>query len=203
MAGWGKNEINGRDEVVMRKAISRILSGIIAAGLLAGCAGGSKSKPIADQEQRITSHSLPIAVRRGDLAGVRYHIKHNADVMATDSRGRTMLHLAVLTGKLEIVQYLVEHGADVNAKDAKGKTPLHIAESLKKTYISEYLIQKGADPKIRDRDGHVPGELKVSVIGNQMPTYSKSDNPENSGRNKKKVSKKKRNRRKIQIRESY
>ena len=175
------------------------MCGIAAAGLLAGCAGVSESKS-ADKEQNITSYSLSIAVRRGDFVGVKHHVDHHANVMETDSRGRTMLHLAVISGKLEIVQYLVEHGAEVNARDSTGKTPLHIAEALNRKTISDYLIEKGADPKIQDQDGRIPGELKNKK---QMLRYSMPDDQaDDPSRNRSKVSKKKWNRRKQQIKKT-
>jgi|GEM_PF-2277516 len=176
----------------MRREFSQIMLGIIAAGLLAGCAGVPESKKDG-REQQLRSSSLSVAVRRGDLAGVMYHVKHNANVMETDGRGRTMLHLAVMSGNLEIVQYLVEHGAKVNAQDAKGKTPLHIADALKRNNISEYLIRQGADRKIQDRDGRAPGELKSNTIENQIPRHSmQSGQSGDPFRSRSKASRKKR-----------
>ena len=151
-----------------------LVCGIIVVGLLTGCAGVSESKP-ADKEQNVSSHSLSIAVRRGDFVGVKYHVEHHANVMETDSRGRTMLHLAVISGKFEIVQYLLEHGANVNSRDNDGKTPLHIAFALKKDWIAGLLIEHGADRKIQDAYGRTPGDMKKARIENNADWVILSD----------------------------
>ena len=146
----------------MKKTITEITCGIIAAGLLAGCAGFSSSK----KKENPVQVSLSEAVRKGNFEQVKSCLNNGADITKPDSRGRTVLHLAVITGKPEILQYLLEHEANVNSVDNEGKTPLHIAVALKRDWIASLLIEHGADRTIQDAYGRTPADMKARIEKN-------------------------------------
>ena len=139
----------------MDKTILKIMCGLIAAGMLAGCAGFFRS----EKKENPVRVSLSEAVRKGDLNQVKSCLDQGADIAKTDRRGRTVLHLAVMRENLEITRCLLEHGANVNCQDDEGVTPLHIAAIRKNDELVNLLIEHGADQKIQDVYGRIPGNL--------------------------------------------
>jgi len=73
-------------------------------------------------------------------------------LQATDSRGRTPLHLAVTGQTQRAAKWLLEHGADVNAKDDQGCQPLHHVSVV---HIADLLLSSGAYLD-RDKNGLSP-----------------------------------------------
>ena len=78
--------------------------------------------------------------------------RHFIDLTATDSKGRSVLHLALGTSKvnidkpkmhriLVIVRLLCEHGADVNAADHSGLCPIHYCAKTMNTEAAKYLLE--------------------------------------------------------------
>ncbi|KAJ3105967.1 hypothetical protein HDU96_008380 [Phlyctochytrium bullatum] len=76
-------------------------------------------------------HHLFRAVRTGAHDVVRALVIERAvEVDATDSNGRTALHVAAQYGFARDVIVLLDHGADMNRRDADGLTPWQIANEM-------------------------------------------------------------------------
>jgi ankyrin repeat protein len=73
---------------------------------------------------------------------------------ATDSRGRTPLHLAVTGKSRRAAKWLLEKGADVNARDSRGRCPLHYVSSA--VDLADMLLSSRADLDAKDMDGLSP-----------------------------------------------
>ncbi len=86
------------------------------------------------------------------------------DFKATDSEGRSMLHLALGSGKvntnkqkrlniLTIVRLLCARGAQVNAKDRSRACPIHYCAQTINTEAATYLLEQGARINAPDAKG--------------------------------------------------
>jgi ankyrin repeat protein len=67
------------------------------------------------------------------------------DVHATDSRGRTPLHIAAEKQDAQLGAFFISLGADVNALDNEGRSPLGISAGLGDTALAAHLVKAGAD----------------------------------------------------------
>lgn len=90
---------------------------------------------------------------------------HGANVQATTSDGRTVLHNAARAGNLDLVKYVVDHGVDVCAVTSNGKTALHLVGNLSRPHdpqiaqrlaIIHFLLEHGADINAQDQAGSTP-----------------------------------------------
>ena len=66
------------------------------------------------------------------------------NVMATDERGYTALHLSAMKGHDACLKLLLEAGADITAKNKDGKTPLDLAKMNGHTACIALLETAGA-----------------------------------------------------------
>ncbi|KAL6847064.1 hypothetical protein ACP4OV_022917 [Aristida adscensionis] len=77
--------------------------------------------------------------------------------VATDARGKNVLHFAASKGRLEIVKYLVEElGLDVNSRSIHDETPMLFAAQNGSVPVLKYLIDHGGDPACTDSSGSTP-----------------------------------------------
>jgi len=76
---------------------------------------------------------------------------------ASETNGRTALHLAALKGQADAARQLLEFGGDVNARSGDGQTALHMAVSEGQAHIMSVLLAApGIDPTIPDEVGLTP-----------------------------------------------
>lgn len=88
---------------------------------------------------------MAVLIGRHDIVMRLIH-ENKADANASDSKGRSALHLACLTSNQSIGQLLIINGADVNRWDkCKLNTPLHLAAQAKSVECIQLLLRRGAN----------------------------------------------------------
>ena len=92
---------------------------------------------------------------------VQQALANGVDVNATNSDGRTPLHIVLTIEEANIAQTLLDAGADVDARTRNGQTPLHIASERGETNIVQALIDAGADVNAKTKDGKTPLQLAI------------------------------------------
>jgi ankyrin repeat protein len=97
---------------------------------------------------------LGIAAHEGHENIVRFFLSAGADVNATDSFGRTVLHLAAQGGHVGIVRLLIDKGAKVEVSDNANETPLTCG--LRSKEVTALLIASGANVQPRSSEGETP-----------------------------------------------
>ncbi|MDB4686662.1 ankyrin repeat domain-containing protein, partial [Akkermansiaceae bacterium] len=106
-----------------------------------------KFKAIADILRKHGGHSSSIfvAVKTGDVVGVKTLLNGEVDFTKTSTDGRTPLHLAAEYGHKEIASLLLRKGAQVDSGNWSDKTALHYAAEKGHIEIIELLLSKGAN----------------------------------------------------------
>lgn len=96
---------------------------------------------------------------------IKLLLEHGANVQATASDGRTVLHNTARNGDANLVKVMIEQGADICAVTSDGETALHsvcnfshdadpkIAQRLS---IINMLLDQGANINARDQTGSTP-----------------------------------------------
>lgn len=67
---------------------------------------------------------LQLAVKSGKSEIITLLVSNGANLYATDSNGRTLLHLAVIWNQVDIVKNLIDRRVPINPLDKNGFTPL-------------------------------------------------------------------------------
>ena len=96
-------------------------------------------------------------------------LKRGVDVAATDSSGRTALHIAALNPNPAMTEMLLEWRAPVAAVDAGGRTALHDAAANPNPAVAQQLLDRGADVAVLDAVGRSP--LHVAAL-NRNPAVA-------------------------------
>jgi len=98
------------------------------------------------------------AIENDDLTVLKFFKEQKFDLLTTDLKGRTGLHVAAESGSMTALAYLIKNGAAVDAKDENKITPLMAAAragvtvgSDGNTEVIRYLLDKGADAQVKDR----------------------------------------------------
>ncbi|KAG0033648.1 hypothetical protein BGZ81_007775 [Podila clonocystis] len=81
------------------------------------------------------------------------------DVLMTDSRGYTPLHMACLRGNMDMVAMLKAHTPIDLQSNIDGSTPLQLACQSGSLSVVEYLLQEGANPELRDWTNESPADM--------------------------------------------
>jgi ankyrin repeat protein len=109
---------------------------------------------------------LHLAVKSGNLQGVKILLENKANIHAKDKLDLTSLHLAAFSADANICALLLENGANLKSIEISGKTPLHFAIEGKNLNTLEFLIECGADLEAGDLEGRTP--LHTSVIQHEF-----------------------------------
>ena len=96
-------------------------------------------------------------------------LERAADLAATDSSGRTALHIAALNPNPAMTEMLLEWRAPLAAVDAGGRTALHHAAANPNPAVAQQLLDRGADVAVLDAVGRSP--LHVAAL-NRNPAVA-------------------------------
>ncbi len=96
---------------------------------------------------------------------VRWLCANGADLSATDTWGRSALHIRSRSGRGDI-RILLEVGADIAAPDTYGDTPLHSAANAHNARSAKLLIEHGAKLDQKNNEGLTPMELGLRACRN-------------------------------------
>ena len=150
--------------------MKHLLLTTIAAVLLVGCVGVSKTELLKDEEGNLIilpvepvpeaatpepptakapDISITQAAETGNIEAIRQHLAAGADVNTMAAS----LHRAAYGSHKEIAELLITNGVDVNAKNDAAETPLHLATTRE---IAELLIANGADVNATTNRGTTP-----------------------------------------------
>lgn len=102
-------------------------------------------------------------LEKGETEKARELFKGKADVHATDSRGRTPLHLAAELKDPALTGYFILLGAKVDAVDLSGRTPLTITADNLDPDTALVLTGAGADIFYRVNGKSSPAEIGVTA----------------------------------------
>jgi ankyrin repeat protein len=135
-----------------------------------GAAGRAAGRAAADREfpHERANRELHVAVRRGDLDGVRASLAAGARPDAPNDERMTPLLVAADAGELEIVRTLLDAGADPNPLRVEVMfvavldTPLKRAKHHKHRKVVALLKERGAK---EDKDLPDPMMLEVEATG--------------------------------------
>ncbi|KAF9326243.1 hypothetical protein BG006_010309 [Podila minutissima] len=86
------------------------------------------------------------------------------DVLMTDSRGYTPLHMACLRGNLDMVIMLKAFTPIDLQSNIDGSTPLQLACQSGSLSVVEYLLQEGANPELRDWTNEAPADMTSDSV---------------------------------------
>ncbi|XWS51493.1 hypothetical protein CRYUN_Cryun12cG0181200 [Craigia yunnanensis] len=87
----------------------------------------NKSEDQIEKECSDRCSLLHLACRSTDIGMVELLLQYGANTNASDSRGRTPLHLSIIGRKSAIAKLLLRRGADPHAVDVEGNTTLQLA----------------------------------------------------------------------------
>ena len=108
--------------------------------------------------------------KKGDIAGVKSLLEHEADFNATDNEDRSPLHYAIIHRHKKIAKLLVNH-LTINSSDKNGFTPLHLAALQDDTELIDFLIDNGAEINERDaQEGCTP--LHIATLYGSKKVFS-------------------------------
>ncbi|KAG0200916.1 hypothetical protein BGX28_006163 [Mortierella sp. GBA30] len=108
------------------------------------------------------------------------------DVLMTDSRGYTPLHMACLRGNLEMSRIL-QARTPVDLQSAvDGSTPLQLACQSSSVDVVDFLLQKGANPEMRDWANESPADMTndntiLEKLDNAMLFWNKTMEEDSKG----------------------
>jgi ankyrin repeat protein len=96
---------------------------------------------------------LPIAVRNGHVAVIRYLLELGVYVDGRDDKGSPVLHWAVRAANRDLVLLLFKYRCDIKARGMEGRTALHWAVLSGSFSLISLLITLGSDGLCRDMLG--------------------------------------------------
>ena len=114
------------------------------------------ANPLVRFESRWTA--LHLAAAKGFLDVCSLLCDCTSELLTTDSKNRTPLHLCTMEGHSPVLQLLLTciHPSDLDQVDCEGNTPLHYAARRRDERAIELLLSHGASSIICNLDGQSP-----------------------------------------------
>jgi ankyrin repeat protein len=136
----------------------------------------NKNSTVIDARDVSDGHTaLHIAVKRRDLAWLRYLLALNANPNLPDKRGVTPLMLASQLGYVEGISILASKGARVDEPNDAGETPLILAVHRKDIPMLRILLAGGADPSRSDNSGRSARDYaRLEGVGQALEEFDKA-----------------------------
>jgi hypothetical protein len=150
--------------------VKHLLLSTIAAVLLVGCVGVSKTELLKDEEGNLIillaepvpeaatpepptakapDISIHDAAALGNNEAVKQHLTAGTDVNAKDESEWTPLHWAASKVHNKTAKLLIKEGADVNAVNKDGLSPLDYAENETFGFLIDHGAKSGAELKAK------------------------------------------------------
>ena len=164
----------------------------IAAVVLVGCVGTSKTELLKDEEgspiilpaalvaatKTPPRASIHRSARQGEVEYIIRHINAGSDVNeVNNSNGQIALHYASTHNHLPIIKILIDNNSNINLKDKIGMTPLHLAALGGHKEATKIIIDSGAllNPINIYRETPLDAALKNFKIDSQKVKLNKKD----------------------------
>ncbi|XP_072844714.2 neurogenic locus notch homolog protein 4 [Pogona vitticeps] len=123
------------------------------------------------------STPLILATRHGVENMVEELVANQADIRATDKRGKSALHWAAAVNNVCAATVLLRSGADKDAQDNRGQTPLFLAAQEGSYKAARLLLQHGAKPNIWDHVGRLPKDVARERLHHDILSLLDSPGP--------------------------
>jgi ankyrin repeat protein len=111
---------------------------------------------VGPDEQFNLNYALMKAAASENILGIKWLMKHGAEIDAVTPEEVTPLLFAVAKKNKKAVKVLLEYEPDVNHFSKYGETPLLLAVKNNDLEIAEMLIRDSADINLSDRYGATP-----------------------------------------------
>ena len=164
----------------------------IAAVVLVGCIGISKTELLKDEEGSLIilptalvaatttppRASIHRSARQGEVGYIIQHINAGSDVNeVNNSNGQIALHYASTHNHLPIIKILIDNSSNVNLQDKIGMTPLHLAALGGHKEAAKIIIDSGAllNPINIYRETPLDAALKNFKIDSQKVKLNKKE----------------------------
>ena len=134
----------------------------VEADVEADVATGSETPPSAatvSTQPALPPDALHLAVKAGDLDGLKAALESGADVDARDGQGWTALMHAANEGYTLLVPPLLEAKADPDVRAPDGATALFMAAVHGHSEIIALLMKAGADTSLKGPKGKTAGDV--------------------------------------------
>jgi ankyrin repeat protein len=174
--------------------MKHILITIIAAVVLVGCVGVSKTELLKDEEGNLIilpvetvpeaatpeppRASIHRSARQGEIGFIIQHIDAGSDVNEVNkNNGQIALHYASIHNHVLILKLLIDNGSNVNLKDKIGMTSLHLTSLGGHKEAAKILIDSGALLNTINIHGETPLDtaLKDFKIDSQKAKSNKKE----------------------------
>ena len=174
--------------------MKQLLLTTIAAVVMVGCIGVSKTELLKDEDGNlITLPTEPVVVtvtpepprasihrsaRQGEIGFIIRHIDAGSDVNEVNKNsGQIALHYASIHNHVLILKLLIDNGSSVNLKDKIGMTSLHLASLGGHKDAAKMLIDSGALLNTINIHGETPLDtaLKDFKIDSQKAKSNKKE----------------------------
>mmetsp|Transcript_12599 Transcript_12599/g.22902 ORF Transcript_12599/g.22902 Transcript_12599/m.22902 type:complete len:738 (+) Transcript_12599:67-2280(+) len=124
-----------------------------------------KRKAELDSAPKIVAkkkEDICVAVRAGNMTGVKDYLAAGVDPNFKDEKGISALHYAVGKGRMDMAKLLVKEGADVNIRDFADNSLLHYAAGYGRENMIKFLHEQGVDFNALNANKESPLDLATN-----------------------------------------